>query len=256
MYMKNYHYNKEHYLAYGKGVYDRKNPNVYFQSDNQNADLYINLPDNLKKAVDFILNGNAVFKVNGNEFPGNGQNLNQRIYDYYKQNFNNVVNVDDIGDVILDKRSIKDSIYHGVSSDKINAFAAVPYVLMNGIKAHTVENYNGKNETRYLFTAPIELNGKEYFCEVIVKKGPDKQAFYLHEVELIQKLSDVFSTAQHGTSDNSKSIMAGLIKKFNTYYQDDYYNNDDYSDFDEFDEFDDTEHLTEKTDLTNINKNA
>ena len=43
----------------------------------------------------------------------------------------------------------------------------------------------------------------------------------MYEVELTKKLPDVFSTVQHSMSDNSKSIMADLIKKFNPkiYYQ-------------------------------------
>ena len=39
--------------------------------------------------------------------------------------------------------------------------------------------------------------------------------FYLHEVELKEKLADVFTASQQGTSTSSKSIIAYLINKFN-----------------------------------------
>ena len=39
--------------------------------------------------------------------------------------------------------------------------------------------------------------------------------FHLHEVELKEKLADVFTASQQGTSASSKSIIADLINKYN-----------------------------------------
>lgn len=192
---------------------------TFYQGGIKNADYktsekYQNLSQELRDAVDYIYNGESVFNITGKEFPNNGENLNKRVFEYYKKNFNNVVKVDNIGEVILDNRSIKDSIYHGISTDKINAFAAVPYVLQQG-KILDVSKENNINEKRYLFVAPITLKNNDYFCEVVVKSNKDRQGFYIHEIELKEKLTDVFSTAHHGTSVSSKSIIADLINKNN-----------------------------------------
>ena len=184
-------------------------------NDNQeviNSELFKVLPDDLRTAVEYIFNGAPVCDVKGDEFPNNGEDLNERIYQYYKNQFNNVI-TNSIGNIKLDKRSIKDSIYHGINTDKVNAFVAVPYVLQKG-KMLDVSKAK-ENEHRYLFVAPLTLKGKDYYCEVVVKSNKDRQGFYIHEIELKEKLADVFSTAHHGTSTSSKSIITNLIRNFN-----------------------------------------
>ena len=208
---------------------------TYYQTgieDIDNSEKYKNLPQELKDAIDYIFTGKSVYDVKGDEFPNNGKNLNERVFNYYKENFNNVITVDNIGKIKLDKRSIKDSTFHGLSENKANAFAAVPYVLQQG-KIVDVSKENNQNEKRYLFVAPITLKGADYFCEVVVKSNKDRQGFYIHEVELKEKLldvftapqggtsnsskslADVFSTAHHGTSTSSKSIIADFVNNFN-----------------------------------------
>ena len=207
-----------------RGTFDENNPNIYYQSAKvgsvNNSEKYKNLPQNLKDAVDYIFNGKPVYNITGEEFPNNGENLNERINKYYKDNFDNKIKVDSIGEIKLDKRSIKDSIYHGINTDKVNAFKAVPHVIKNG-KSLDVSKPQNNGELRYLFVAPITLKGEDYYCEVVVKSNKDRQGFYIHEVELKEKLADVFSTAHHGTSTSSKSIIANLVNNFNpaTYKQ-------------------------------------
>ena len=64
-------------------------------------------------------------------------------------------------------------------------------------------------------TKLVQQYNNDYFCEVVVKSNKDRQGFYIHEIELKEKLTDVFSTAHHGTSVSSKSIIADLINKNN-----------------------------------------
>ena len=78
---------------------------------------------------------------------------------------------------------------------------------------------------RRTLQAPITVKQEQYFCEVVVRepysnkngtKQIGKRRFYIHEVEIIEKLSDVFSrTFQQGTSESSKSIIADLVNNFN-----------------------------------------
>ena len=185
-----------------------------------NSQLYQNLPQDLKDAVDFIYTSDPVYEVTGKEFPNDGTSLNKRVLQYFTDKFQNVVDVRDLGEVLLDARSVKDSTIHGLSSNKANAFAAVPYVLKNGKMFLSEEHYKGKNENRYVFVAPIKLNNEDYFCEVVVRQGIEtqkgveklgKRRFYIHEVELTKKLSDDFTTFQQGSSSSSKSIISKQI---------------------------------------------
>lgn len=199
----------------------------YFQTGIQEIDnsvLYDKLPQDLKNAVDFIYNGESVYHVTGNEFPKGEGNIIDRVANFYEENFNSKANVENFGEVLLDRKSVKNSSFHYFSEKKINAFAAVPYVLQNGKMANYQENYKGKNEDRYLFVAPITIqeNGQpeKYFCEVVVKatdrlNSSGVKRFYLHEVELKKKLADVFLTPSGRTSTSSKSIIADLINKLN-----------------------------------------
>ena len=197
----------------------------YYQTGLSEIDesrIYKILPQDLKEAVDFIYNGDPVYDVTGKEFPNTGENLNNRVFEYYRDKYNNRVEIDSFGEVMLDKKSIKNSAYHGMSKEKANAFAAVPEVLKKGKLVRTEENYQGKPENRYLFIAPITLtdangNKQEYFCEVVVREGVSsdnngKKRFYLHEVDLKEKLTNVFSTRyDSSTSASSKSIISKLI---------------------------------------------
>lgn len=64
--------------------------------------------------------------------------------------------------------------------------------------------------------APIILKNKDYYWEVIVKSSKDRQGFYIHKIELKEKLSDVFSrTFQQGTSESSIFIITDLVNNFN-----------------------------------------
>ena len=56
---------------------------------------------------------------------------------------------------------------------------------------------------------------RKYFFEVIVKRNKDRQRVYILEIELKEKLTDVFSTAHHCTSVNSMSIIADLLNNLN-----------------------------------------
>ena len=228
-----------HYLAFdntqiksvdNRGTFDSNSGNIYYQTgvnEIDNSDKYQNLPQDLKDAIDYIYTGESVYNVTGKEFPNNGDNFNTligRITEYYKDNFNSKIDVDNFGQVLLDKKSVKNTSYHEFNTNKVNAFAAVPYVLQKGKIANYIENYKGKNEDRYLFVAPISIqeNGKneEYFCEVVVKatdrlSSSGVKRFYLHEVELKKKLADVFLTPLGRTSASSKSIIADLVNKYN-----------------------------------------
>ena len=202
----------------------KQRQSVFYQtgvSEIDESQVYNSLPENLKSAVDFVFAAEPVYSVTGNEFPNDGKSLNEKISDYYENNFGGKVDIEKFGKVLLDKKGIVSSIKHGLSKDKANAFAAVPYVLKNGKIIREQYGYKGKSENRYVFVAPVDLKGEKAFCEVVVKEGVSsdnggKKRFYIHEVEMIKKLGDVFTERYDTlTSPSSKSILAKMIKENN-----------------------------------------
>ena len=46
--------------------------------------------------------------------------------------------------------------------------------------------------------APLKINGIDYVGEVVVEQRPNRQGFYLHEVEIKEKLADEFKPPTRG----------------------------------------------------------
>ena len=85
------------------------------------------------------------------------------------------------GDVILDERSIKNDIAHGIGRAKAITFAAVPDVIANGQQIDYQENWKGRGKDSYIFAAPVVFGNQRGFVAAVVLRGNDN-AFYLHEV--------------------------------------------------------------------------
>ncbi len=135
--------------------------------------------------------------------------LTTKVNDYYRKNYNNQVERDDVGVVVLDERAIKDSLAHGIGGTKAAAFTAVPEVIKNGLIFDEQTNWKDRGYDSVSFVAPIIINGERYTCEVVVKQGKEKNRFYLHEVEIEKNLADVFETSLNtGTPASSRLSIA------------------------------------------------
>ena len=203
-------------------IFDDKDVNVvqkFYQTGIPEIDesrVYNSLPESLKNAVDFVFTAEPVKELTGNEFQKDKTPLVDKVVDYYAKEYDGKVNREGIGDVLLDRRAVKDSIAHGIGKNKAAAFAAVPEVIKNGVIFDETKNYDGYRNDRIVFIAPVSIDNEQYACEVVIKKNPDRTGFYLHEVEITKKLADVFKTAQHGTPASSNLIIARKIAEINS----------------------------------------
>ena len=96
------------------------------------------------------------------------------------------------------------------------AYAAVPDVIKNGFIFDKQKNWKGRGYDTIVLLAPIKIGKENHVCEVVIKQGVERQGFYLHEVELSEKFTDVFKTATGSTSANSKLIVAKKIAEVNS----------------------------------------
>lgn len=169
--------------------------------------------NNLRNIIHKTLSMEPVSALTGQEFQKDGTPLTTKVNDYYKENYNNEVYRDGVGTVKLDMRGIKDSKEHGLGREKAIAFAAVPEVIKNGLIFDEQTNWKGRNYDSVSFIAPITIDGKRYECEVIVKKTENKTGFYLHEVEIQEKLADVFNGSFSTTAESASSKLS-IAKKW------------------------------------------
>jgi len=202
-----------------RGSFSGDTGNIYYQTgrkDIDNSALYKALPQNLKDAVDFVFTTPAVTEISGNEFQKDNTPITEKVTNYYLEKYNGVATNSELGEVKLDKEGVKDSLGHGIGSKKAAAYAAVPEVIKNGFIFDRQTNWKGRGYDTVVLVAPIKIAGDDYVCEVVVKQGKDRQGFYLHEVELSDKLADVFKTANGSTSASSKLIIAQQIANVNS----------------------------------------
>ena len=136
-----------------------------------------------------LLNGKAVTTLTGNEFGKDEVRLTDKVPAYYQENYGGKVTRDGLGEVLLDKESVKDSISHGIGRTKSAAFAAVPEIITQGLIIDSRNNWKGRNYDSVTIAAPVTINSERYIGVVVVKRLPNsKNRFYLHEVILQEKL--------------------------------------------------------------------
>ena len=167
-----------------------------------------------------FLIGKPVATLTGNEFTKSEIDLVTQVESYYKQEFDGKIVVNGIGEVLLDRKGINDSVAHGIGRSKASAFIAVPDILTKGIIIDQQDNWKGRGYNTFSISAPIEINGEQHIGVVIVKqtKGLDgKNRFYVHEVLLTKNLQDGFSY-KTGKFPNTRTTKRDIVKLLNNIF--------------------------------------
>ena len=173
-------------------------------------------------ARDFVLQKDPVATVAGNEFqkdPSGANSLTDRVAEYFSS-IGGRAESPDLGAVELTRNSVKSSIAHGIGSKKAAAFAAVKDVIEKGVVFDRNGNWKGRGYGTAVIAAPIKIGTEDYVCELIVNRYKDRNAFYLHEVNLKQILSDTIQTATGAVSIGEsarpvRSIIAQRLSEVN-----------------------------------------
>lgn len=159
--------------------------------------------EKLRENIQRIGSMEPVSRLTGSEFQKSGGKLTDQVGAFFRR-LGNRVTRRNFGDVILDERSIKNDIAHGIGRAKAITFAAVPDVIANGQQIDYQENWKGRGKDSYIFAAPVVFGNQRGFVAAVVLRGNDN-AFYLHEVigpdgELIYIKKDAPETVKTGLS--------------------------------------------------------
>ena len=106
---------------------------------------------------------------------------------------------------------------HGVGRLKSSAYALVPEVIKKGLVFADEKNWKNRGYNTFVLIAPVEINNQPHVCEVVVEQRQNRQGFYLHEVDTVKNLEDVFKTPTKGSTP-SRSYL--IISKYWQMYKD------------------------------------
>lgn len=161
-----------------------------------------------------FLDGAPIATLAGNEFAPDGVPLTEKVPKWYAEHGFSEIQVPDIGMVKLDAAAVRNSMSHGIGRDKAAAFAAVPDVLRRGRILRREGMRGSADGTVYHVAAPIEIGGREFVADVLVRSDANAKRMYVHEVVLKEKLRQ--STFKTGAvaSEGGKlaSADAGAIR--------------------------------------------
>jgi hypothetical protein len=166
-----------------------------------------------QETAEWLLTAAPVAEVADNAIQRQGQRYEEVVGKLYKEKWNNLVQRGN-WTVKLTKAGIIASLRHGYGRLKINAFAAVPEVILNGRIIDSNKNWKGRGYDSYIIAAPIRLGADDYLCEVIINTNKDGTFnFYLHEV--IRKPLGAHSGGMDTTNapGASTSNIARFLKK-------------------------------------------
>lgn len=146
----------------------------------------------IDKNYESVRKMDAVTSLSGTEFEKGEKDLVTQVSDFYKSIGGRVHN-DVVGDIFLDRDSVKDDIGHGIGRAKAITFAAVPDILRDGYVLDYKENWKGRGYDSAVLGAKVKITeGKyagEYYVLTVVKLL-EANKMYLHEVHTI-KVGDV-----------------------------------------------------------------
>lgn len=167
---------------------------------------------NYKKVKDM----KPVAELSGKEFPRGEKKLSEQVLDFF-DSIGGKVHNDIIGEILLDKRAIKDDLAHGITDLKAIAFASVPDVLREGEVLDHQVNWKGRGYDSATVGAKVKIGGEEHYVLAVVKLR-DKNRLYLHSVYTAKVgenavIDQVFPSVAESTSGGNSLPIYSIFNK-------------------------------------------
>ncbi|MBO7555201.1 MAG: hypothetical protein J6T41_04440, partial [Neisseriaceae bacterium] len=102
------------------------------------------------------------------------------------KNWGNAVVSPELGEIILNEKSVDDSVAHGINPFKAEAFRSIKDVIEQGV---VVAQTQVGRQDHYFISAPVMIENQVDIVTVLVHRDMnDKQRMYLHSVMIRQKI--------------------------------------------------------------------
>ena len=178
---------------------DRGDENTVFAERAGRAEEYI--PGDISQeetqtGIRAVADMEPVVSISGGEFAKGEVDLITQVTEFFNSMGNQVFNPQ-LGDIVLDRKGVKDDLGHGIGRKKAAAFAAVPEVLRQGRVIDFQKNWKGRNYDTAVVAAPVSIGGVPHLEGVVLTRGDETNRFYVHEVLTTENGAAPFKT---GTS--------------------------------------------------------
>lgn len=156
-----------------------------------------------------VLQGEPVYTVKERTAPGENKALREWAVALFDKAGGKAVNPE-AGEILLNERSVRDSIAHGMNPFKAEAFAAIPDVISQGVVIH--EGVNPENGTRYVYiSAPVEIEGKDDVVTLLARNTGNGSQMYLHSVATKESILNASDTETAEISRETGKVNSGYI---------------------------------------------
>lgn len=156
-----------------------------------------------------MLQGETVYTVKERQAPQGFKALYEWAAALFEKAGGKAVNPE-AGEILLNERSVRDPIAHGMNSFKAEAFAIIQGVVI-------YEGVNPENGTRYVYiSTPVEIEGKDDVVTLLTQNAGNGSQMYLYSVatkESILNASDI-ETAEisRETGKVNSGYIASVLK--------------------------------------------
>ena len=209
---------KAHVRGYTRqiGVEVRAYENSKQQANNSKALPFnaCNLPGAQKEKIRDFLNGAPLVSIKEWSVPQGGMAaVREWAAGIFKER-GGIARSPVFGNVLLDERSIRDSMSHGKPSKvRYQAFAAVADVIEKGVVVY-VEQRGRDGQSAYI-SAPVRINGVDDIVTAMVHRDPNTQRMYLHGVTTKERLLSRRVSGADTSSGVERSGSSGAGDVFN-----------------------------------------
>lgn len=156
-----------------------------------------------------VLQGEPVYTVKERTAPGENKALREWAVALFDKAGGKAVNPE-AGEILLNERSVRDSIAHGMNPFKAEAFAAISDVISQGVVIH--EGVNPENGTRYVYiSAPVEIEGKDDVVTLLARNTGNGSQMYLHSVATKESILNASDTETAEISRETGKVNSGYI---------------------------------------------
>nr|WP_192888267.1 PLxRFG domain-containing protein [Neisseria lactamica] len=156
-----------------------------------------------------VLQGEPVYTVKERTAPQGFKALREWAAALFEKAGGKAVNPE-AGEILLNERSVRDSIAHGMNPFKAEAFAAIPDVISQGVVIH--EGVNPENGARYVYiSAPVEIGGKDDVVTLLARNTGNGSQMYLHSVATKESILNASDTETAEISRETGKVNSGYI---------------------------------------------
>ena len=154
-----------------------------------------------------VLQGKPVYTIETRRSPSNCKELRAWASQVFAEAGNKAVNPE-IGEIVFNDKSVKDSVAHSMNPFKAAAFEAVPDVIRSGVVVAQAEH--GAMRSHYI-SAPVKIEGVEDIVTVLVREDVNSRRMYLHSVITKEKLLNAGDTETADVGRETGQVNSGVL---------------------------------------------